>query len=77
MAQVWDEDLKKSFCIHFFHLLWNVQFWVFFTFTVLCGAVSQWYFTPYVNDEKPRGDGETVRFQYPLFFCPEGCTIRT
>jgi choline transporter-like protein 2/4/5 len=57
-VQSFDESLQRSFCIHFFHLLWNVQFWIFFTFTVICGAVAQWYFTPYVNDQKPRGDGE-------------------
>jgi len=58
-TQSWNDQLKKAFCIHFFHLLWNVQFWIYFSFLVLSGAVSQWYFTPYnEKGEKPRGDGE-------------------
>lgn len=58
-AYGWDESLKKSFVIHFFHMLWNVQFFVFLTFLSLAGAVAHWYFTPYnAEGKKPRGDGE-------------------
>jgi len=30
---------------HFFHLLWSIQFLVYFGYTVLAGAVCAWYFT--------------------------------
>ncbi len=33
-ATAWNTDMQSAFCIHFFHLLWNVQFWVYFSFLV-------------------------------------------
>ena len=56
-------DMQNVLILHFFHLLWNVQFAVFFTFLVLAGAVANWYFTPWLADgsTKERGDDEHVR----------------
>ncbi len=28
----WNEDLKKSFAYHFFHLLWNVELLIYFVY---------------------------------------------
>lgn len=54
----WDQQLKNSFALHFFHLLWNIQFFVYFTYLVCAGAIADWYFTPYdANGNKKRGDG--------------------
>ena len=50
--------MQNSLAIHFFHLLWNVEFFRFLTFLSLSGAVAHWYFTPYKSDSKPRGDME-------------------
>lgn len=41
----WNEDLKKTFALHVFHGLWNVQFIVYFTYLVVAGAAAQWYFS--------------------------------
>ena len=30
----WDDNLKEAFAVHFFHLLWTVQFFVYFTYLV-------------------------------------------
>lgn len=51
------EGYKYSWAFHFFHLLWVVQFVVYFTYIVIAGAVANWYFTR-TNDqgEKIRGD---------------------
>lgn len=33
----WNEQLKKAFAAHFFHLLWNIDFLIYFTFLVVAG----------------------------------------
>ena len=38
-------DDTNAFAPHFFLLLWVVQIGVYFTFTVIAGAVANWYFT--------------------------------
>lgn len=56
----WDDGLQGSFAVHFFHLLWNMQFLIYFTYFVIAGAISQWYFAGWEDDsqkEKKRGNG--------------------
>jgi len=55
----YDDTIKNSFAPHFFLLLWVTQFLVYFTFTVIAGAVSDWYFTARDDGgDKKRGSGE-------------------
>lgn len=55
----YDDTIQNAFAPHFFLLLWCVQFGVYFTFTVIAGAVANWYFTPRgENGKKLRGNGE-------------------
>lgn len=42
----YDDTIRNAFAPHFFLLLWVVQISIYFTFTVISGAVSNWYFTP-------------------------------
>lgn len=39
-------SFNNSLIYHFFGLLWNVQFLIYFSYMVLAGAVADWYFTP-------------------------------
>ena len=54
----WDSSMQSSLVLHFFHLLWNVEFFRFLTFLSLSGAIANWYFVPYKGDSKPRGDAD-------------------
>ena len=55
----YDDTIQNSFAPHFFLLLWVVQIGVYFTFSVIAGAVANWYFTPRnENGKKQRGTGE-------------------
>lgn len=55
----YDNTIQNAFAPHFFLLLWVVQIGVYFTFTVIAGAVANWYFTPRgENGKKLRGSGE-------------------
>jgi hypothetical protein len=69
MSSTWDTSLQQSLAIHFFHLLWTVQFAVFFCFLTIAGAVANWYFTPWNADqtEKPRGDDEGQLPDSPIY----------
>lgn len=53
---------------HFFHMLWNVQFLVYFGYLVFAGATCDWYFTSKkdASGEKYRGDGEGELSHYPV-----------
>eukprot|EP00808_Paulinella_micropora_P024157 g61490.t1 len=42
---IWNPDLQYAFAVNFFHLLWVVQFIIYFTYLVFAGAVAEWYFT--------------------------------
>uniref|UniRef100_A0A6A7G9N8 Choline transporter-like protein n=1 Tax=Hirondellea gigas TaxID=1518452 RepID=A0A6A7G9N8_9CRUS len=54
-----DKSLQRPFAVFFFHLLWNIQFLIYFTFGVVSGAVADWYFTGRdTNGNKLRGSGE-------------------
>jgi len=55
----YDKTIQEAFAPHFFLLLWVVQIGVYFTFTVIAGAVANWYFTERDEDgNKIRGGGE-------------------
>jgi len=55
----YDSTIQEAFAPHFFLLLWVVQIGVYFTFTVIAGAVANWYFTERDEDgKKIRGGGE-------------------
>jgi hypothetical protein len=41
-----DETYRNYLWIHFFGLLWNVQFLVYFAYLTIAGAVADWYFSP-------------------------------
>jgi hypothetical protein len=63
----WNEDMKNSFAVHFFHLLWNTQFLIYFSYFVVAGTVADWYFTPRNPDgEKRRGDGANELANRPI-----------
>lgn len=62
----WNENLKRAFALNFFHCLWNIQFFIYTTFFVLAGAVADWYFTPYVDGNKPRGSEEGKLTERPV-----------
>jgi len=54
-----DDTVRNQFAPHWFLLLWVVQIAVYFTFTVISGAVADWYFTARDEDgDKYRGNGE-------------------
>jgi len=55
----YDSTIQNAFAPHFFLLLWVVQIGVYLTFTVIAGAVADWYFTERDEDgDKIRGDGD-------------------
>eukprot|EP01084_Bolivina_argentea_P003628 6820_1 len=57
----YDTTIQNQFAPHFFLLLWVVQIFIYFTFTVISGSVADWYFTKRdENGNKFRGndDGE-------------------
>eukprot|EP00456_Euglypha_rotunda_P045897 TRINITY_DN36415_c0_g1_i13.p1 TRINITY_DN36415_c0_g1~~TRINITY_DN36415_c0_g1_i13.p1 ORF type:complete len:436 (-),score=42.61 TRINITY_DN36415_c0_g1_i13:154-1461(-) len=45
-----NQDFRVTAALLVFHLLWNVQFQFYFGFTVLAGAVANWYFS--IRDHK-------------------------
>eukprot|EP00457_Paulinella_chromatophora_P002888 gb/GEZN01002893.1/.p1 GENE.gb/GEZN01002893.1/~~gb/GEZN01002893.1/.p1 ORF type:complete len:720 (+),score=43.70 gb/GEZN01002893.1/:64-2223(+) len=54
---IWNQKLQNAFAVNFFHLLWVVQFIIYFTYLVFAGAVAEWYFS--VRDSagnKQRGE---------------------
>merc|ERR1711871_207624 len=48
-----NEDMTNALVYHFFGLLWNMAFMRHFTILVIAGAVGSWYWTPYVDGDKP------------------------
>lgn len=62
----WDQEYQRAFAFHFFHFLWTVQLFIYFTFMVTAGAVAEWYFTPYQDGRKPRGEGPDLLTNYPV-----------
>ena len=63
----WDDSLKRAFAYVLLHLLWTIQFLVYFTFAVIAGAVASWYFTPRdAKGFKVRGTGEGQLSYFPV-----------
>jgi len=52
--------VKNAFAPHFFLLLWVVQFFVYFVFTVISGAVANWYFTERDAEGKKKRGGDSA-----------------
>ena len=40
------EEMASGSLVLVFHLFWSVQFFIYFTYSVVAGAVAEWYFTP-------------------------------
>lgn len=36
------DQMQRPFLVHFFHLLWNVQFFIYLTYAVVAGAIADW-----------------------------------
>jgi len=63
----YDSTIQNAFAPHFFLLLWVVQIGVYLTFTVIAGAVADWYFTERDEDgDKIRGDGDMELSSRPV-----------
>jgi len=62
-----DQGIQGSFAYSFFHLLWTIQFLVYFCFMVIAGAVAQWYFSERdPSGNKKRGDGVNELSNSPI-----------
>jgi hypothetical protein len=48
-----NEDMTNALVYHFFGYLWNMAFFRHFTIMVIAGAVVTWYWTPYIDGDKP------------------------
>jgi len=48
-----NDDMTNAIVYHFFGLLWNMAFFRHFTIMVIAGAIGSWYWTPYVDGDKP------------------------
>jgi hypothetical protein len=46
---VFDDKTKGLLAGHIFHLIWNIQFILYFSYLVVSGTISQWYFSQRVN----------------------------
>jgi choline transporter-like protein 2/4/5 len=45
--------MTNALVYHFFGYLWNMAFFRHFTIMVIAGAVGTWYWTPYIDGDKP------------------------
>lgn len=62
------DDWRNASFYHLFHMLWTVQFLLYFGYLVFAGATADWYFTS-ARDEngcKVRGTGEGELTKWPL-----------
>lgn len=48
-----EDDITKALLYHLFGLLWITAFFRHFTICVIAGAVGSWYWTPYIDGDKP------------------------
>jgi len=62
------DDWRNVSAVHFFHLLWTVQFFVYFGYLVFAGATCDWYFTRDCDEKgkKIRGKGEHEFTKWPV-----------
>jgi hypothetical protein len=42
---IWNSEFKPLFAIHMIHLLWNVNFVIYFCYLATAGAIANWYNT--------------------------------
>lgn len=63
-----DERWRYVSAVHFFHLLWTIQFLIYFGYLVFAGATCDWYFTRDCdkNGKKTRGKGEHELTNWPV-----------
>jgi hypothetical protein len=40
------EEYQRALVLHFFAMLWNLQFFIYLSFFMIAGAAADWYFTP-------------------------------
>jgi len=72
----WHEEFQKLFAYHFFHMLWVLQGFVYFTLMVIAGAMGNWYFSkadPNDPERRIEGDGEGNLSTTPVW----GSVLRT
>lgn len=67
---VFDTSYQAHFAVVFFHLLWVVQFFIYFNFLVISGAVAQWYFVPV---DESTGDKTEMPAGMVLGSCKRAC----
>lgn len=67
---VFDDAWQAHFGIVFFHLLWVVQFFVYFNFLVISGAVAHWYF---VDIDESTGDKTEMPSGMVMGSCKRAC----
>lgn len=61
------EKWNNALWFLFFHLLWQTQAVVYWSYLVICGAAADWYFTPWNgNGGKKRGPGADELTNWPL-----------
>lgn len=63
-----DKNWEYAQAFHFFHMLWNVQFLIYFGYLVFAGATCDWYFTKErdAKGNKKRGSGEGQLTNWPV-----------
>lgn len=64
LSRSFDTSMQRSMIYVFFHMFWNIQFLIYFTYLVIAGVIAQWYFTPY------QADGSKV---LPMMKCLAEC----
>ncbi len=47
-----NDTYQYMFAYHFFHLLWNIEFLIYFSYLVMSGSVADWYFTAWNEDSR-------------------------
>jgi len=63
-----ENKLLRPVAIHLFHGFWTVQFFIYFGFTAMAGAIASWYFAE--RDEggqKIRGSAEDELPEWPIW----------
>lgn len=62
-----DSSMQYPFLFHFFHMLWVLQFLLYFCYLVFAGATADWYFTRLdENGKRKRGNGKDELPRFPL-----------
>lgn len=61
-----NDQWRNASFYHLFHLLWTVQFLIYFGYLVFAGATADWYFSKHENGKKVRGNEEGALTNWPL-----------